>query len=132
MRPIIFCLVIALLFGCASSMSSSSSGSSNRITAEEIRNCGASNAYDAITTLRPGLIQKMQRKADANLPRGGSTFGSDAIVIYFNSARRTGIQSLQEISTMNLAEIIYVEPTTATMRYGTGHAGGALIINTTR
>lgn len=130
MRFTIYGLLIGfLLTGCASYMGTAASGPTNVITKDELATCSASDVLEAIQLLRPQLLNKIYRKIDSVAYVGGGTrVGSSEIPIYFDGARRTGLESLSHIEISGLKEIIYVEPEDAAMRFGTGHAGGAIIV----
>jgi len=130
MRSFIPCiLVLGLMMGCASYTGTAVSGSSNVITLEELETCSASNAYEAIQLLRPRLLEKIYRKNDQiGYVSGSGQTGSREVTIYFDGARRTGLESLSSVGISGIKEIRYLDPEDATMRYGTGHSGGALVI----
>jgi len=123
MKLKIIVLFIALFFaGCSSTATGTrdeikkkSRTESYIITAEEIKQCSADNAYDVIRILRPNLLRTLQA----------------AIVIY-NGQRMGGLDNLYNISVHSIGKIEYLHPFDATMRYGTGFGGGALLITTSR
>lgn len=114
MRKIHFCLSLALIFtACASTRQTTRSGKSrNVITAEEITNTIAQNAYEVIQSVRPQLLNY----------RGVEP------AVYVDNIKRGGIASLYHIYASDIQEIQYLNPDEATFRYGTGNMGGAFII----
>ncbi len=89
--------------------------SQNLITEEEFKTTSAHNAYDAIKTLRPRMLR---RRGD--LPS----------VVYMNGARMGEIGLLYNINAETIKEVRYLSASEATVQYGTGHTGGAILITT--
>lgn len=87
----------------------------NLITEEELQMTSAHNAYDAIKSLRPRMLR---RRGD--LPS----------VVYMNGARMGELSLLYNINVETIREIRYLNASEATVQYGTGHAGGAILITT--
>lgn len=117
----IFVLTMALT-ACASGSSGSSAGSRggdrNLITAEELANVGASNAYDAIVSLRGRWLRA----------RSGSA--SDLPATFVDGSHRGDYQALGSISLVNVQEIRYLDARDATTLYGTGYPGGVINVIT--
>lgn len=94
----------------------------NLITAEELTTAPSikpgQSVYDAIQFLRPQFL----------IRRGG---GSSAMpVVYVDNIRRGGPETLNEIFVFQVEEIRYLSSSEATMRFGTGHPGGAILVKT--
>ena len=130
MRRVVFYAFLAVILnGCGSYTGMKARGSSSIIHEEELRGCHATNLYDAINLLRPHLMNKMYRKIESQSNLNEFTVGgADDIVIYYNGGKSAGIQRLRSISIHDVARVEYLEPTDATMRFGTGHSSGALLI----
>ncbi len=98
-------------------------GSLYLIVEEEIRNINASNAYDAISMLRPALLNYDERR----------TANSSNVMpakVYLDGARYGSKSSLRNINIEQVEQIEYLRPQEATLRYGSDHGGGAFMITT--
>jgi hypothetical protein len=91
------------------------------ITAAELSQTGASNIHQAIQALRPQWL----RGRPAGSMRGGAR---DEAVVYLDNNRYGSLNSLAQLSLGGVTEIRYLDASEATNRYGTGHAGGAIIV----
>ena len=106
------CLLIvlaALLVSCAASNSSKGKKfSSSAITAEEIAQTSAKNAYEAIQLLRPNLLRHR-----------GSRGRAVAIepVVYLDNIKFGNLASLQTINVLRVQEIEYLKASDATTRF---------------
>ena len=115
-------LISAFLVECASTTGKESTrGSRYVITAEEITESSATSAYEAIQILRPGLLNRDQR-------RSIDMWGRTEVVVYVDGIRYGNKESLKAISASQIAEIKYLTGSEATMRFGSDHAGGAFLI----
>ncbi len=123
-RRILCLALLAVLVGCASSANGRRSlQSRNVITTEEIESLNVSTAYEVIQQLRPHFLQG----------RGQSSIqdpGSSMPVVYVNGVRYGPPSALQGIRAMDLREIRYLSASDATTRYGTGHVGGVIEVDT--
>lgn len=119
-------LVVLLipLGGCGSSgqsTSSDSGGSPYTISQKEIQEAGTtSNAYNLVRRLEPQWLQK----------RGRNSIQSPGdIQVYVQGNRRGGPSVLRQIDVMDVKSIQFLQPDEATMRYGSGHDNGAILVN---
>lgn len=120
-----FTVVLALALaagvaGCASSGGGSSrpaGSSSTRIVQAELAQLSEMNARQAIERLRPRWMQS----------RSG-----DTVVLYVDGARRSSVQDLETMRISDIEQMEYMSAGDATTRYGTGHAGGAILVRTKR
>ncbi len=123
-RRILSLALLALLAGCASTASGGRSlQSRNVITTEEIESLNVSTAYEVIQQLRPHFLQG----------RGQSSIqdpGSSMPVVYVNGVRYGPPSVLQGLRAMDLREIRFLSASDATTRYGTGHVGGVIEVDT--
>lgn len=123
-RRILCLALLAVLVGCASSANGRRSlQSRNVITTEEIEALNVSTAFEVIQQLRPHFLQG----------RGQSSIqdpGSSMPVVYVNGVRYGPPSVLQGIRAMDLREIRYLSASDATTRYGTGHVGGVIEVDT--
>jgi hypothetical protein len=126
-RRLIPVLMLALLpvTACASGGGGNGSAGSARdvITAEEIEAISVTTAYDAIQRLRPTFLRA----------RGANSFtsgDSGRPVVYVNGIRSGEIEVLQQIPAQTVLDIQYLNASEATQRFGTGNAGGAILVRT--
>lgn len=93
----------------------------NYIFIDEIQNSAAMNAYDLIRTLRPLWLRergpKSARSGMASYP-----------VVYVDGQRHGNINSLATLPAGNIVQIQYMNTGDATIRFGEGHSGGAILI----
>jgi hypothetical protein len=103
--------------GCASGGGGGSSrpagASSNRIVQAELDALPQMNALRAIERLRATWLRS----------RSG-----DTPVLYVDGARRGNVNDLQSIMSSEISQIEYMSASDATNRFGTGHAGGAILV----
>ncbi len=93
----------------------------NLLTRNEIARAGTSNAYDLIQKLRPLWLRK----------RGeGSFFQQSDIVIYLDGTRMGGPDSLKEINSTDIDSLRFLDARQATVRFGSGHVHGAILVKT--
>lgn len=108
------------LAGCAGGGGGGSSprrGSSTSIDSEELATVAALDLYDAVRRLRPRWL------------RAGAS-GILPSVIIDGSPQSQGLDILRSYRATDVAELRFMNSSDATTRYGTGHAGGAIIVNT--
>ncbi len=127
MRRCVFVFAATLLlWSCAASNGNQKPRSSRYlITEEEIVNSGTTNVFDAIQQLKPEWLLQSQRRGVKSV----NVSDSSEPMVYVNNARYGGVESLVNISTLNVLEIRFLQPSEATTRFGTGHTGGAFLIN---
>ncbi len=87
----------------------------NLITAEELADYHSLDCYDAVQRLRPRWLQG--RAGDPTVVRDGSRIGPAS-------------DYLAQIPVGQVASIRYLGATEATMRFGTGVQGGAIVVTT--
>lgn len=95
--------------------------SSTSISAPEIATSSAQTALDAVNRLRPGFL---------DAPR--ASFRQQARVVYLDGMKLGGIAELRTIPASMVSEIRLLSGVEATLRYGSGHGGGALEVVTFR
>lgn len=119
-RTFVFTVVLAVGLGaCASGGGSSrpAGATSNRIVRAELEPLGQIDALQAIERLRPRWTQS----------RAG-----DSPVLYVDGSRRSSMQDLQTMRLNDIEQMEFMNAGDATTRYGTGHAGGAIMVTTRR
>jgi hypothetical protein len=117
---------LALAMGaCASSGEGRTSGSPDLIDREQIEASSARNAYDLVNQLRPRWLRGRGsgsiQSPDSGLP-----------VVYIGEVRHGDVESLRGFNTDGIEELRFINATTATTRYGSGHAGGVIRITLRR
>jgi outer membrane cobalamin receptor len=123
--------VAVLAVSCASSGTPARSDSDaqrtsrnrNLITQEEIKESSARDAYHAVQILRPDWLRS----------RGASSVRDPtpvAVVAYVDGQRFGGATSLEQFLIGTFKEIRYYNGSDATSRWGTGHAGGVILLVT--
>jgi hypothetical protein len=131
LRPYLLFVAAAIAGACASNPASGPTQSSSTpsrsttrvrsdvITAEELAKVDAPNALLAVQRLRPQFLQT----------RGQTTImSSSEIQVYVDGTRMGGVQSLEQINTVDIKEIRWLSSSEATQRFGTGNAQGAIVI----
>lgn len=127
--PLLSALVLFLTLGalnaCATSERSGSGGSGNVLESEAIEGVSATDAYQAIQNLRPRWLRSRGQisiqSQDAGMP-----------VVYVDGMSYGDVGSLRQISTNTIEEIEFISASDATTRFGTGHAGGVIMVRTKR
>jgi hypothetical protein len=112
--------IFLLSSSCASgSERQAPSRASTVITFEEIQASSASNALELIQQLRSHWLR-------GRGPTGFRDPQPTLPVVYFEDISYGSPESLREFSTQGIAEIRFIDPPSATMRFGTGHTGGVI------
>jgi len=124
MRSIVLSLAVALsLTACASAGPAGGPerprGNREVITAEELAGAHAQNAYEAVRSLRPSFL----------MTQGGTT-RAHGVQVIVDGVPRGGATALQQMNVADIVEIRHLSPTDATMLYGTGYTGGAIVVKT--
>ncbi|MCI0437071.1 MAG: hypothetical protein L0271_26035 [Gemmatimonadetes bacterium] len=120
-RRIAALLIVTAGIACASGGGGPATGSrtnTNTITTEELDAASVNTVYDVIQQLRPQFLRTRP--------------GSGSAVVYVDGARRGGTEELRRMDKSSVAEIRYVDGQEATMLYGTGHGGGAILVTSRR
>ncbi len=126
LRVLLLVATVLPFVACASSGGSEGpSRRRNQITREEIAQIQVTSAYEAIQQLRPEFFRS----------RGVRSMASgDASVaaVYVDGVRQGGLEALRNIPKETVEDIRYLSATDATTQFGTGHAGGAILVRTRR
>ena len=118
--------IALLVAGCGPAGSGGTreaSPSSRMLLADEIRTVGATNAYQAVTRLRPTWLRSRGVVSLRN-PSAGE------VVVYLDGVRFGGPRSLESIQAESIFQIEYLDPSDAHARFGIGHLGGAIVVRT--
>ena len=96
--------------------------SSDLLTQDEIEQANVSTAYAAVERLRPTFLRTRGR--------GSIRFGPQLAVVYLDGTPIGGPDALHRINAANVRSIRYLRGSDATTRFGTGHEGGAILVET--
>lgn len=90
------------------------------ITAEELAETDAVDAYSAVQRLRPSFFQT----------RGATSLrqGDSGPVVYIDNSKAGSVGVLRQLTTAEIKEIRYLSASEATQRFGTGYTGGAILV----
>jgi hypothetical protein len=105
---------------------------------EEIRDSKARNAYELIYNLRMHWLVTRGANSVAESPRGEAhgdfvinvVPGRDKILVYLDDVHVGGVESMREVSADLLTSARFLDAREATLRYGGGHAHGAILLST--
>ena len=130
-RRSVLAIATTIVFSVACASSSASSTSSPKtdrdvILQDEIasRAPDASNAYQIIQKLRPQMLRSRgptDKAGQTTLPR-----------VYLDNSELGDVSYLPNINASQVGEIRFFDSRVATTRWGTGHAGGVIMILTKR
>ena len=119
-------LVVAMLAissACAHAGAKSRQRDPNLITQDEIARITATNAYDAVQMLRPSFLrQRGVPSSTSGMP--------DLAIVYLDGMKMGDVGQLQRIPTVGIVSIRYINAIEANQRYGRGHEGGAILVDT--
>ena len=119
-----FSLLLMVIAVAAASCAPAGTGGTSRnrdvLTREEIRQTQAGNVYEVVQRLRPQWLR----------PRTAGFVGSGEISVYVDDVRFGTTESLQTVSAQTVEELRWIDAATATQRWGTGNASGAIAITT--
>ncbi len=115
-----------LLVACVSSGTRSDSSPAPRgvLTAEILSDTQESDLYGAVQRLRP---QWLRARGAARLSGGNLT-----VAVYVNDVRRGEVGFLRTIQLEAVQRVQFLTGTEATTRWGTGVAGGVILVTLTR
>lgn len=116
-------LAVLALAACATRSGHRPLAERDLLVADEIHRTSAVTAYDAVRQLRPEWLRRRGRSSIQNAT-------AEVLVIYLDGARVGTLQMLRSISVGSILDIRHLDASDATTRFGTGHAGGALLIRT--
>ncbi len=121
-RPCLLALLLAAAAcGGAGRVGMGSSLTPDVIGRDEMDASSATNAYDLISQVRPNWLRG----------RGTPSIRNSAVqlpVVYLEDRRQGALEVLRSFPTAGIAELRYINATTATTRFGNGHAGGVIQI----
>lgn len=117
-------LTLALVLpttGCASS-GTSGGGSSDDITREDLETVSADNAMEVVSLMRPRWLRARPART-INDP-------TPVVGVVIDGRPRGSLDDLAQIRRENIERISFMSASDATIRYGTGFTGGAVVVTT--
>ena len=134
--------VAPLLLGVAVALAACSSGGSAPAQAGEAAPSPAPTRSSRNVLLRTELNEVQQAEMDAftairqfrpNMLTGtnASTMGGGygaAMTVFLNGNKQGGVEALRNIRMIEVEKIEYINGAEATQRFGTGYAGGAIMV----
>ncbi len=125
-RTLLVSLSATLVIACASSGTRSDSSPPPRgvLTAEILSETQESDLYQAVQRLRP---QWLRARGAARISGGNLT-----VSVYVNDVRRGQVGFLRTIQLEAVQRVQFLTGTEATTRWGTGVAGGVILVTLTR
>lgn len=82
------------------------------------------NAYQVVQQVRPRML--------SSLGPTSATGMSNQLVVYLDNTKLGNVDTMREIRMAELQEIRYLPPSEATLRYGTGHENGVILLRRRR
>tara|TARA_B100001123_G_scaffold443341_1_gene589205 strand:+ start:1099 stop:1488 length:390 start_codon:yes stop_codon:yes gene_type:complete len=120
-------LFVFVLAGCSGMATASRGGNTNVITGELIREGAGEglNVYQVIERNRPQWFN-----AGRSAPTLGYAEGGRFARVVLNGALYGDLDDLRRINTVEVTRLEYMSARDATTRFGTGYAGGAILVST--
>lgn len=99
----------------------------NVIVREEIEKVSseAANAFDVVQRLRPQFL-----RARGATSFGGGNRGTPYAKVVVDGVPRGELDALRQIPVLSIEEIRYLGGSDASIRFGTGYDGGAILVKT--
>jgi hypothetical protein len=121
--------VLLFAAACASSAAggaTASRGDPNIIRRTELSEAQLNemNAYQVVQQVRPRML--------SSLGPTSATGMSNQLVVYLDATKLGNVDTMREIRMAELQEIRYLPPSEATLRYGTGHENGVILLRRRR
>ena len=115
-----------LLAACASGGSpGEATRDRNLITAEEIATVPITTAWELVSRLRP---EWLRNRGPASMRASAPEYP----VVYIDEVSSGGLEALQRISSIAIAEVRFISARDAATRFGLNHGGGAIMVKTRR
>lgn len=116
---------LPLMYACASS-GGGPTGDPDLLTAAQLEAFQHLNAFDAIRQTRPQWLRSSRGRSsfrDANESQRG-------LRVYVDGVLFGGASDLERIEVRAIHDVRFLDAREATLRYGTNHAEGALLVRT--
>lgn len=125
-RSILIALVLPLLTACASGGSGAPSGDPDLLTAQQLEAFQHMNVYDAIRQTRPQWLRSARGQSSLRQ----STESMRGLRVYVDGVLFGGASDLQRLEVRAVHDVRFLDSREATLRYGTNHAEGAVLVTT--
>lgn len=115
-----------LLAGCASGGSSARDTTPDVLTASQLEDYSHLNAFDAIRRIRPQWLRNNRGQSsilDSSSERRG-------LRVYVDGMLLGGADDLKSLEVRAIHDVHFLNAREATVRFGTDHAEGALVVRT--
>jgi hypothetical protein len=117
-RAVATLAALVLLAGCATTAPQTSSRPNSRlITSDQIRANHAMDAFELVRSVRPSWLQRRGQQ---------SLYVDGDVVVYLDNVRIGGPEALRTVQLGSVERIEFLDAASATQRWGTGHAHGAI------
>ena len=97
--------------------------SNQLIAREELKKAPYTNAFDAVSQLRPNWLASARQRSSTEREAAGA---AGVLVVYLDGTRLGALETLRQIPLSDVAEIVYYDAREATNLFGTGHPAGAI------
>ena len=118
-------LALAGVAACASASTGRKPRDYNLISQNEITAANGTNAYDLITHLRPIFLKTRGRNSINN-----SSISNEYASVFLDGQFFGDINSLRNVSTLNVRDIRYLPASESVTRYGMQYGAGVIDIRT--
>ncbi len=115
-----------MVAACASSSGGAPSGSRDVLTEQQLSAYTHLNAYDAIRQTRPQWLRS--GRGQSSLIQ--SSQDRRGIRVYVDGVPMGDAAALRTIDTRTVAEMQFLDAREATLKYGTNHSEGAILVTT--
>ncbi|MEP6692014.1 MAG: TonB-dependent receptor plug domain-containing protein [Gemmatimonadaceae bacterium] len=95
------------------------------VSGDEVRLTNASDLYDALRQLRPGIFISRGK----NTPEEGAIGTAPLPIVYIDGVRKGDVTALHQVQITSVRDVRILSGTEATQRFGTGHVAGALLVS---
>jgi hypothetical protein len=132
-RPRIIAVAAFGLLLAAGACATGTTGGGSRsqsdvITFEEIQESNVNDAYELVRQYRPRWLRGRGPQSFTTDVRNTTTPGYPKVKV--DELPPMDLESLRDIRIVEIAEIRYINPRDATLRYGTGFSGGIIQVIT--
>ena len=115
---------------CATGTTGGARAQGDVITLEEIEQASVRDAYEIVRQFRPRWLRGRGPQTFTDDVRNTTTPGYPKVKV--DELPPMDLESLRDIRVVEIAEIRYINPRDATLRYGTGFSGGIIQVITKR
>ena len=124
-------LLVLVLAGCGAAATGSGGGNRNLITSELLRETDPEglSVYQIIERIRPRWLRPGRGDTSFGNAAGGSE-GADFARVVLDGIPYGDLNALRSLEIISVETIEFMRASDATTRFGTGYAGGAIIVRT--